>query len=77
MTDPIKAMIVGSRGEYSWGGWASTAFWVDPAEDMVVMQLAQLAPSDRYPIRRQLKVLCYQTIVDSDTPGNTLSYWES
>jgi CubicO group peptidase (beta-lactamase class C family) len=76
MMDPIKACIVGSRGEYSWGGWASTAFWIDPAEDMVVMQLAQLTPSDRYPIRRQLKVLSYQTIVDSDG-GNTLNYWES
>lgn len=35
MTDPIKACIVGSRGEYSWGGWASTVFWIDPGEDMV------------------------------------------
>ena len=77
MTDPIKACIVGSRGEYSWGGWASTVFWIDPGEDMVVMQLAQLVPSDRYPLRRELKVLAYQTIVDIDTPGNTLAYWEA
>ena len=77
MTDPIKACIVGSRGEYSWGGWASTVFWIDPGEDMVVMQLAQPVPSDRYPLRRELKVLAYQTIVDIDTPGNTLAYWEA
>ena len=44
---------------------------------MVVMQLAQLVPSDRYPLRRELKVLAYQTIVDIDTPGNTLAYWEA
>jgi len=41
------------------------------------MQLSQLVPSDRYPLRRQLRVLSYQTIVDEDTPGNTLSYWEA
>ena len=62
--DPAKAHIVGSPGEYAWGGAASTAFWCDPAEDLAVVMLTQLMPSSTYPIRRELRVLSYQAIVD-------------
>ncbi|MBN9085734.1 MAG: beta-lactamase family protein [Reyranella sp.] len=62
--DPAKAHIVGTRGEYSWGGAASTTFWCDPTEDMAVVMLTQLMPSTTYPIRRELRVLAYQAIVD-------------
>ena len=61
--DPIKASLLCSKGEYGWGGWASTFFAVDPEENMFFMQLAQLAPSDRYPIRRQLRCLVNQTLI--------------
>ena len=64
MIDPAKAEIVGSPGEYAWGGAASTAFWIDPQEDMAVILLTQLLPSSTYPLRRQLRVLSYQAIVD-------------
>ncbi len=64
MIDPAKAQIVGSPGEYAWGGAASTAFWCDPAEDMAVVLMTQLMPSSTYPIRRELRVLTYQAIVD-------------
>jgi CubicO group peptidase (beta-lactamase class C family) len=64
MIDPAKAQIVGSPGEYAWGGAASTAFWVDPAEDMAVVFLTQLMPSSAHPFRRELRVLSYQSIVD-------------
>jgi CubicO group peptidase (beta-lactamase class C family) len=64
MIDPAKAQILGSPGEYNWGGLASTAFWCDPSEDMAVLMLTQLAPSSTYPIRRELRVLTYQAIVD-------------
>jgi len=62
--DPAKAHIVGSRGEFSWGGAASTTFWCDPAEDMAAVMLTQLMPSSTYPLRRELRVLAYQAIVD-------------
>jgi CubicO group peptidase (beta-lactamase class C family) len=32
--------------EYAWGGAASTNFWINPANDMVVICYAQLMPSD-------------------------------
>ncbi len=64
MLDPAKAQILGTPGEYAWGGAASTAFWIDPAEQMYVILLTQLMPSSSYPIRRELRVLSYQAIVD-------------
>ena len=64
MLDPAKAQILGSPGEYAWGGAASTAFWVDPVEEQIVIFLTQLMPSSSYPIRRELRVLSYGAIVD-------------
>ena len=64
MLDPARAQVLGTPGEYAWGGAASTAFWIDPAEEMAVVLLTQLMPSSTYPIRRELRVLTYQAIVD-------------
>jgi CubicO group peptidase (beta-lactamase class C family) len=62
--DPARAQILGSPGEYAWGGMASTAFWIDPQEDMAVVMMTQLTPSSTYPVRRELRVLAYQAIID-------------
>ena len=62
--DPAKAQILGTPGEYAWGGAASTAFWVDPVEDMIVIMMTQLMPSSTYPIRKELRVLSYQAVID-------------
>ena len=64
MLDPAQAQILGTAGEYAWGGAASTAFWIDPAEDMAVLMMTQLIPSSAYPIRREARVLIYQAIID-------------
>ncbi|NOU08353.1 MAG: serine hydrolase, partial [Hyphomicrobiaceae bacterium] len=62
--DPAKAEILASVGEYGWGGMASTAFWCDPEEEIAVVMLTQLIPSSAYPIRRELRTLVYQALVD-------------
>jgi CubicO group peptidase (beta-lactamase class C family) len=62
--DTAAAKLIGTPGEFAWGGAASTAFWVDPAEELTVVFLTQLLPSSTYPIRPQLKALVYQAIVD-------------
>ncbi len=62
MLDPAKAKILGSPGEFNWGGMASTTFWVDPAEDLTVILMTQLFPSSTYTLRRQLRVLTYQAL---------------
>jgi CubicO group peptidase (beta-lactamase class C family) len=34
----------GNVGEYGWGGWASTVFWVDPVRDLVGLIFTQTIP---------------------------------
>lgn len=61
--DPVRAQVLCSAGEFGWGGAASTVFWVDPVEDVVVLLLTQLMPSSTYPVRRELRTLVYQALV--------------
>ena len=56
--------ILGSEGIYSWGGAASTIFWVDPSEELVAIMLTQMMPSSTYPLRRQFQVATYQALTD-------------
>lgn len=51
-------------GDYYWGGAASTIFWVDPKEDLVVIFMTQLMPSGTFNFRGQLKNIIYSAIVD-------------
>ncbi|CAN5521925.1 serine hydrolase domain-containing protein [soil metagenome] len=62
--DPVKAMLTSSPGEYYWGGAASTAFWIDPVEDIQVVFMTQVLPSSAYPIRRELRTLVYSALVE-------------
>ena len=62
--DPATAKAACSAGELAWGGAASTAFWVDHAEEITAVFLTQLRPSSSYPIRRELRSLVYQAIID-------------
>jgi CubicO group peptidase (beta-lactamase class C family) len=61
--DPVAGKSPGSRGEFAWGGAASTAFWVDPAERLTVLFFTQLLPSSTYPIRSQLHQLVHQALL--------------
>ncbi|WP_336208827.1 serine hydrolase domain-containing protein [Nonomuraea sp. LPB2021202275-12-8] len=62
--DAAKNRSLSSEGEYSWGGAASTVFWVDPAEELTVVFLTQLLPSSTHPIRSRLRQLVYQALID-------------
>ncbi|MCY3833269.1 MAG: serine hydrolase [Chloroflexi bacterium] len=64
LLDPAAAQILSSPGEFGWGGAASTTFWIDPQEEMTAIFLTQLMPSSSYSIRRELRVLANQAIVD-------------
>lgn len=63
VTDVASTGIVGSLGEYSWGGLAGTIFWVDPVEEIITIGLIQLMGSP-WPLRSQLKVLTNQAITE-------------
>ena len=62
--EPARTGVVGSAGEFMWGGAASTIFWVDPAEDLTVVFMTQLLPSGTFNFRGQLKSIIYPSIVD-------------
>jgi len=62
--DPVPVRTLMSRGEYFWGGAASTAFWVDPAEEVTAHLFTQLLPSSTHPLRPQLHQLVYSALVD-------------
>ena len=60
--DPAATLVPGSKGEYFWGGMFSTAFFVDPVEDIIMIFMTQLSPSSLYPIRRELRTLIYSAL---------------
>ena len=63
---PAKTLIPGSPGEYSWGGAATTSFWIDPAEELIAIFMTQVLPSSAYPVRRELRTMVYSAITDSN-----------
>lgn len=60
--DVARTMMPGSVGEYYWGGMFSTAFFIDPVEQVHMVFMTQLRPSNIYPIRRELKTLIYSAL---------------
>ncbi len=59
----VEAGALGG-GDYYWGGAASTIFWVDPKEDLVVIFMTQLMPSATFNFRGQLRNIIYSAIVE-------------
>ena len=64
--EPALTLIPGTRGEHWWGGAATTSFWIDPVEDLVVVFMTQVMPSGAYPVRRELRTLVYSAITESN-----------
>ncbi|MEH6355357.1 MAG: serine hydrolase domain-containing protein [Marinobacter sp.] len=62
-TDVAKSQTNGSAGEYGWGGLASTNFFIDPAEELVMIFMTQLIPSSSYPIRQELRAIVNGALV--------------
>ena len=62
--DPVANKVPSSLGEVSWGGAASTAFWVDRLEGVTAVFLTQLLPSSTLPVRSQLRQLVSQALID-------------
>ena len=61
-----KIRLPGTLGEYFWGGAASTAFWIDPKEELAVVFMTQVLGSDvRLTLRRDLRTLVYSAMTES------------
>jgi len=64
LLDPTVLGGLSVPGEYYWGGAASTAFWITPAEDLAVVFMTQLMPSGAFNFRGQLKSIVYSSIAE-------------
>jgi CubicO group peptidase (beta-lactamase class C family) len=60
---PARTQAAGSAGTFLWGGLASTIFWIDPTDDVVVVFMTQLQPSGTFDFRGQLTALVYGALV--------------
>jgi CubicO group peptidase (beta-lactamase class C family) len=58
------APVPGSAGDFNWGGYAGTIFWVDPKEQLVAVFMVQSAGALRVYHRTLFRQLVYQAIVD-------------
>jgi CubicO group peptidase (beta-lactamase class C family) len=64
--DVAKTRLPGTVGEYFWGGAASTAFWIDPREELAVVFMTQVMGSDvRLTLRRDLRTLVHGAMTES------------
>ena len=62
--DPIKNMSLRSKDEFSWGGAASTLFWVDPREKISVVFMTQMLGNPlSQNLREDLRTLVYQALI--------------
>lgn len=59
---PVQSHVISSAGEFAWGGMASTAFWIDPSKELIVIFMTQLMPSASYPLRQDLKAMVYGSL---------------
>lgn len=60
--DPVRNGYPASPGTFYWGGLASTLFWVDPEEELVVIFMTQLMPSRTFNFRGQLENIIYAAL---------------
>ena len=60
--DPGVAGTYSAQGEFFWGGAASTIFWVDRKNNVTATMMTQYMPSDKYPLREELKTLLYSSL---------------
>ena len=56
------ALVPGSKGEFSWAGYAGTFFWIDPQEELIGILMAQTPGKIRQYYRRLIKQMTYQAL---------------
>jgi CubicO group peptidase (beta-lactamase class C family) len=63
VTDGTKHQILSSVGNYNWGGYFSTTYWMDPQEDLIGLFFTQMFPMQYGDIHNKFRVLVYQALV--------------
>jgi hypothetical protein len=69
-SDAAWSMVPGSVGSFNWMGTSGTYSWVDPAEQMVAVQMIDAAPGTSGPLQRMFRNLAYGAL---RVPGQSLA----
>jgi CubicO group peptidase (beta-lactamase class C family) len=69
-SDAVWSVVPGSVGSFTWGGVWGTYFWVDPAEQLIAMQLIQVAPSKSNLFNPTFRNLTYGALLVPDRDGS-------
>ena len=72
IVDEVENFQPCNAGTFSWGGLASTYFWIDPFDDLIAINATQMIPSNYYPLRPQFQQLVYAA-VDFDDEIHSVS----
>jgi CubicO group peptidase (beta-lactamase class C family) len=72
-SDDAWSTVPGSVGSFYWGGVWGTYFWIDPAEQLVAVQLIHVAPGKDGPINHTFRHLTYGAFLvpDQGVPAST------
>lgn len=62
---PHRTLVPASKGEFYWGGYFSTAFFIDPVERLIMVFMTQVGPSMQFNVRRELKTLIHAALTES------------
>lgn len=63
--EPGLAGVPGSEGEFLWGGYGGTFFWIDPVEDLAAVLMTQRPGPTRAHYRRLVKQLVHAAVTES------------
>jgi CubicO group peptidase (beta-lactamase class C family) len=61
--EPASLDYPASAGEYGWDGTAGTIFWVDPAQEMIIVLMTQSSPADPEGLRPRVKTAVYGALI--------------
>lgn len=61
---PGESGIMGSVGDFGWGGAYHSVYWADPTEELAVVYFTQLIPANDIDDHKKLRNLVYQAIID-------------
>lgn len=64
VNDIAQHGVPGSNGMYSWFGLASCYFWIDPAEELIAIMMAQFLPATWYPLRSEFQAAVYGALME-------------
>lgn len=60
--DPSAYNHTVNEGEFWWDGSAGTRFWIDPAENMITIIMAQVSPASGNGFRERFKTMVYEAL---------------